>query len=430
MEIQGKYTSAKIFAETIEDEALAQCYDLINHPAFENARVRWMSDIHRGKSVNIGTTAELTDYVNPSHVGCDIGCSVTSIFYDKVLDPKDYALAEHRVKEAIPMGFNINESRQFECKEFYKFLNSRMSNARSCWSDMVYKVKVDEKYITNMLRRIGMDEGVFYKSISTLGSGNHFCEYGESWEGNGVWTIHTGSRNFGQKVFKYWDTVSKRPSPKKNLDKEIAQIRKKYANNREMIGEAIKQLKNQSTEERKFIGYLSGEDMKGYLTDVFFCQAYAAWNHEIIKRKISEIMLKFGLKETNVIQSVHNYINPYDHIIRKGAIAAHEGDFMIIPFNMRDGLAICVGKGNPDWNYSAPHGAGRIMSRGKAKSQISLEDFQKSMEGIYTTSVNEGTIDESPMVYKNMDEIVRLIEPTCKILGFVRPKINIKAGGE
>ena len=168
--------------------------------------------------------------------------------------------------------------------------------------------------------------------------------------------------------------------------------------------------------------------MKGYLTDMFFAQAYAAWNHECIKRQIDKVMLEtYGAKSVNVICSVHNYINPIDHIIRKGAISAYTGDLLIIPFNMRDGLAVCKGKSNPDWNYSAPHGAGRIMSRSKAKSSINIDDFKKSMDGIYSTSVGKGTLDESPMAYKNMNDIINNIGDTCEILYFVKPEINIKA---
>lgn len=183
-----------------------------------------------------------------------------------------------------------------------------------------------------------------------------------------------------------------------------------------------------SQRESKPIGYLYGEGMKGYLTDVFFCQAYAEWNHKCIGDAISDIMRKKGYgKVIDTISTIHNYISPRDHIIRKGSIAAYEGERLIIPFNMRDGLAICEGKSNPDWNYSAPHGAGRIMSRSKAKENVDLEEFKETMKGIYSTSICSGTLDESPMVYKPMEEIIRNIEPTAKILYFIKPCINIKA---
>lgn len=399
MELKGKYTEAKVFTDIVEGDALSTIYGLLEHPAFEGIKIRIMPDCHQGKDIVVGFTATLGEYVNPSHIGTDIGCSITSVFYNGRVDSEKYAILEHRVKEAIPIGFSINKKKQFTDKEFYKFLNSKMSSARSSWPDMVERVEVSEKYISTMLKRIGMDEGVFYKSLGSLGQGNHFLEMGEDPNGNAVWTIHTGSRNFGQKVFKYWDTVSKRPSSKK-------------------------------TDKRNLIGYLSRDEMKGYLTDLFFCQAYAAWNHEIIKRKISDIMKGFNCKEVDIIQSVHNYINPHDHIIRKGSISANEGELMIIPFNMRDGLAICRGKGNEDWNNSGPHGAGRLMSRSEAKKSIDLDEYQQSMKGIYTTSVSLSTIDESPMAYKKVEDIIENIEPTCEILYMIKPKINIKAGEE
>ena len=255
---------------------------------------------------------------------------------------------------------------------------------------------------------------------------NHFLEMGLNPDGLPVWTIHCGSRNFGQKVFKYWDKVAKRPVSKRDLKDGIEEIKKKCKDKTQLhrlIKEYTENVKSSNPN-----GYLCGEDMKGYLTDLFFCQAYAEWNHECIKKAIDKIMLDmYGAKSINVIRTVHNYINPYDHIIRKGAITAYNGELMIIPFNMRDGLAICRGKSNPDWNFSAPHGAGRIMSRAKAKANVDIDEFKKSMEGIYSTSVGRGTLDESPMAYKDMNEIVDNIGDTCKILYFIKPEINIKA---
>lgn len=277
-----------------------------------------------------------------------------------------------------------------------------------------------------MLQRIGMDEGVFYKSLGSVGGGNHFCEGGIGPDGNFVWTIHCGSRNFGQKVFKYWDKIAKRPVSKGDLKDGIEKI-KRNCKDKTQLQHLIKEYA-ENAKSSKPNGYLCGEDMKGYLTDLFFAQAYAEWNHEIIRRAIDKIMLEmFGASSIEIIRSVHNYINPYDKIIRKGAITSYEEDLMIIPFNMRDGLAICTGKSNPDWNFSAPHGAGRIMSRAKAKSNISVVDFKKSMEGIYSTSVGRGTLDESPMAYKDMNEIIDNIKDTCEILYFIKPEINIKA---
>lgn len=426
IELQGKYTSSKIFTDVIEDEALSLIYSIINHSAFKDSKVRVMPDTHAGKGIVIGFTAPLTDFVNPSHVGCDIGCSISSVFYDKPISKDSYPLLEMRVRKVIPSGFEINKQRVFDMKEFCKFMNSKMSSARSAWPEMVESVKVDEKFITKMLQRIGMDEGVFYKSICSIGGGNHFLELGLGPDGCPVWTIHCGSRNFGQKVFKYWDKVSKRPISNNSLKDGIEEI-KRNCKDKTQLQYLIKEYTTKQ-KESKPTGYLQGEDMKGYLTDVFFCQAYAAWNHECIKKALNKIMLDlYGASEKDFIQSIHNYINPHDHIIRKGAITSYEGERMVIPFNMRDGLAICMGKSNPDWNFSAPHGAGRIMSRSKAKVAVDIDEFKKSMEGIYSTSVGKGTLDESPMAYKNMKDIVDNIGDTCDILYFIKPEINIKA---
>lgn len=255
---------------------------------------------------------------------------------------------------------------------------------------------------------------------------NHFLELGEH-DGHSVWTIHTGSRNLGQKVFKYWDRVSKKPAISRgDLREGIEEIKRKCSDKtklKDLIQEFTEKEKNSKPN-----GYLWGEGMRGYLTDLFFTQAYAAWNHKCISDALSEIMLKKGYgKVVDSIHTTHNYISPRDHIIRKGAIASYPGEKIIIPFNMRDGLAICEGLGNSDWNYSAPHGAGRIMSRSKAKENVDLDEFRESMKGIYSTCIGTGTIDESPMVYKPMEEIVKNIEPTAKILYFIKPCINIKA---
>lgn len=214
------------------------------------------------------------------------------------------------------------------------------------------------------------------------------------------------------------------------LSNEISEIKERFKDNRKEIKPAIDKLTEDFRKSHP-IGYLHGEDIKGYLTDMFFCQAYAAWNHEIIKRQIDKIMLSmYGAKSIEVIQSVHNYIDPITLTIRKGAISSQLGEKIVIPINMRDGILICEGKGNPDWNYSAPHGAGRIMSRSKAKENISLDEYKKSMEGIYTTSVNMSTIDESPMAYKNMEDIINNIGDTCTVLEILKPVISIKAGDE
>lgn len=426
--IKGEYCKdVIIFTNNIEDEALQLVYSIANHPVFENTKIRIMPDTHAGKGIVIGFSCELNDYVNPSHVGCDIGCSMTTMLFDEKLNPDDYVEVEHKIRKSIPTGYDIHDKKIFDDKDFYRFMDTEMKKAKSAWREMVDYKTVDEKYVTDMLKRINMDTSKFYKSIGTVGGGNHFIEYGEYDEGSG-WTIHCGSRNFGLKAFKYWENIAKNNGFSKN---DIRTLTNEFKTSYDGDMRCFKEKLDDYIKEKKighYNGYLCGDNMCGYITDLFFAQAYAKFNHKVISETIFDIVSKFGLyKIKETIYTTHNYINPNDHIIRKGAISSYTGEKMVIPFNMRDGLAICVGKSNEDWNYSAPHGAGRLMSRSKAKEIVDLEEFKKSMEGIYSTSVGTGTLDESPMAYKDCDEIMRLIEPTAEILFLVKPKINIKA---
>ena len=314
----------------------------------------------------------------------------------------------------------------FDDKTFYKFLNKEYAKARSTWPEMIENIgTIDEKYITSLCRRVGMDLGLLFKSVGSVGGGNHFMEYGETDDGRAFFTVHCGSRNFGLKVCKYWVKIA--TNPDKSLKKEVVERIKASEPDKSKWQELIKN----ATEElrtRNPNGFLSGENLKGYLSDMVIATAYASFNHEMIVEKVKEILQKMcRIKEIDRIVSVHNYIDFSDHILRKGAIRSYKGEKMIIPFNMRDGIAICEGKSNDDWNCTAPHGAGRIMSRSAAKNRISMEEFKASMEGIYSTTVCEATIDESPMAYKPMEEILQNIEPTAEVLFFIKPKINIKA---
>lgn len=426
--LQGKCCKdVVIYTQNVEDEAMSLIYGIANHPVFENAKIRIMPDTHAGKGIVIGFTCGLNDYVNPSHVGCDIGCSMTTMLFDGKLDSKDYAEIEHKIRKAVPTGFDLQEKKAFDNKEFYRFMNAEMRKAKSAWSEMVDYDMIDERYVSDMLKRVSMDATKFYKSIGTVGGGNHFIEYGE-YDSGSAWTIHCGSRNFGLKVFSYWEKIAKDCGFTKNDIRTMTHdFKKSYDGDMRQFKE---NLDKYISEKKKghYEGYLSGDAIRGYITDLFFAQAYAKFNHKVISELIFGIVRKFGLdKIKETVYTTHNYINPVDHVIRKGAISSYTGENMVIPFNMRDGLAICTGKSNDDWNCSAPHGAGRLMSRSKAKETVGLDEFVKSMEGIYSTSVGRGTLDESPMAYKDCDEIMRLIEPTAEILFLVKPKINIKA---
>ena len=431
LELKGKYCKdCKVFIDEVEDEALATIYSILNHPNFTDAKIRIMPDTHAGRSVVIGFTCPITNSVNPNHVGVDISCMIDTYVLDRKIDPKDYAIIEHRVRKEIPFGFDIHKTRQFEMKEFIKFIKSFYDKQKAAWSEMILDFDISEKGISDWLRRIHMDEGTFYKSISSVGSGNHFIEFGNlSNKESSAFTIHCGSRNLGVKVCSYWNAVAQNPTALKAKFKEELQTLKKTCKNKKELPEKIAILKEKLDADVSLSnGYLSGYDMKGYITDMVIASAYAHFNHYIIAKKIEGILLQVNqAKVVERIVSVHNYIDFQDHTIRKGAIRSYKGEQMVIPFNMRDGLAICEGKSNEDWNYSAPHGSGRLLSRSKCKELLNLEEFKKQMEGIYSTSVTKGTLDEAPNAYKDTAVIVDAIQDTCNILYFVKPTINLKA---
>ena len=426
---EGAYCKdVKIFTDNIEEEALKTVHDIADSKAFEDAKIRIMPDVHSGNGIVIGFSCPVGAYVNPNHIGVDIGCQMTTVRLSRVLTEGEYAKFEKEVKKAVPMGFAIHSKRMYNDKEFYKWMTDKYNVIHHKNKSLINPIKrIDEDFITNMCRRLGLDIGKFYKSIGTVGGGNHFIEYGEGDNGNGYLTIHCGSRNFGLKVCKYWDTRAKHALSREDK-KRIVQYVKDSGFPKTEWQNKIKEF----TEEFKgqFIdGYLSGDDLNGYMSDMVVATLYASYNHKVILDIINDIISKrMSITLTDDrINTMHNYIDFDDLIIRKGAIRSVVGEKMIIPFNMRDGIAICDGKSNPDWNYSAPHGAGRLMSRAQAKKNISIDEFKESMSNVYSTTVCEETKDESPMAYKPMDEILELIEPTANILFMIKPKINIKA---
>lgn len=424
--------NCKIFAKTIEETATQQIYDMAKHPLFESTKIRIMPDCHAGKGCTIGTSYPITTFVNPSNVGVDIGCGIETYITDAKVNKDEFALIEHRIKKEIPFGFAINNSTQFEEKEFYKFMKNGYNKAISQWGDMVDPfVDLSEEGIKDICDRIGMDLKTFYKSISSVGSGNHFLELGETPQGTYAFTIHCGSRNFGVKVCKYWENIAKNQQYDRAEYRENVKKIKKTCKNKNDIPKLIAEMQKEMESKCAPQGYLMGNNLRGYISDMVVAQLYAEYNRMIIARKIANILLKInGGKVIDVIKSVHNYIDLNDHILRKGAIKAYSDSLMVIPFNMRDGLAICKGKSNEDWNFTAPHGAGRIMSRAAAKKNLSVDKFKEEMKNVYSTTVCKSTIDESPMAYKDMNEIIELIEPTCEILYFIKPVINIKSTDE
>lgn len=430
IELKGKYCKdCKVFIDDVEESAMSTIYNILDAKAFEGCKVRIMPDVHDGLGIVVGFSSNFNDMVNPSHIGCDIGCGIETIVFDKSLNKEDYPIFEHRVKKEIPTGFDINERRVFDMKDFIKFIKSEFSRVYSINPNMISDdVDISENGISKMLKRIGMDEGMFYKSIGSLGGGNHFEEYGETSDGSiAAFTVHCGSRNFGMKVFRYWENMANNPSiDKKALKEAIAKLKSETKDKRELPSK-IEELKK-SFEPKIPNGYLSGDNLIGYLTDMVFAQAYAKYNRKVILDKVISIMYKINqAKVIDHIASVHNYIDFEDGIIRKGAIRSYIGEKMVVPFNMRDGIAICEGKSNEDWNCTCSHGSGRKMSRSVAKKTLSMDEFKDTMKDVYSTSVCIGTLDESPMAYKDTDVILSHIQDTCQVLYMLIPKINIKA---
>jgi len=437
IELVGKYTTAKIFAETIEEGIYGQVYDIINCPAFKGQKVVCMPDVHVGASGPCGLVATIGDYICPEHIGVDIGCSVSMMILDKKVPEDKYAEFERRIKNKIPFGFNLNGKTIIDYKDFYKFLTQGFNKYRNFWPEMLMDLPdhVDEKWVSEQLKRLNMDEGVFYKSLGSVGGGNHFIEYDEQKDGElaGV-TLHFGSRNFGVKVCKYWMSKTTQPMSKDEMKESMENFKKQYkathSNMKEFQvakDEFIKKIR-----ENHINGYLSGEYMKAYLRDMCFAQLYAQYNHMTVQKTIKELLVKYGIKEVRIITSTHNFVDLHDHTLRKSAIRSYAGEEMLVPFNMRDGVAICEGLSNPEWLNACAHGAGRKMSRSKAKQNISMKEFEESMKNVYSTTVCQGTLDESPMAYKDTTEIKDLIQETCKIKFMMIPKINIKAadGGD
>lgn len=399
MTLKGETTSAEIFTDNMEEPALDWLKGLCDLPAMEGVPIVQMPDVHAGNNCNVGTAYPIGMYVNPDHVGVDIGCTISMHQLSIPVSPGDFPILDHRIREAIPMGTEICANNSINEKELFRFLNSQYQRARSVAPESINEApRSDARFITDFCRRIKLQEGIFYKSLGTLGGGNHFIEYGEDdASGEGWLTIHCGSRNLGVKVANHWRNIAQNPK------------------------------------RAKYVGFLGGDSLKDYLSDMVIAQAYALYNHQIIRDRIFAILRKLcKAKCTESMYTTHNYISLTDRrpMLRKGAIDASEGRKVGIPFNMRDGIAICIGKGNESWLNTAPHGAGRIMSRAQARKQIDLKNFEESMAGIYSTSVCESTLDESPMAYKPTEEILERIKPTVEVISMVKPKLNIKDNGQ
>ena len=423
---------------------MSTIYRIADCIAFKDRQIRIMPDCHDGKGIVVGFSCPVnieTDHVNPEHVGCDIGCTISATFFDKPIVEDKMKEFEHKIRKEIPFGFSINDKSKIDWKRITKAVNTAMDKLCSLYPQFSeYAIRFNsEMDLEKWCTRVRIDYGVFLKAIGSVGGGNHFLEYDVNEDlGKYCVCVHCGSRKLGLAVFNYWNKIAKSMTVTQEEMKMLEAGVKEKNTDRSKIKEELKAAREEYLSHR-IPGYLSGKNLMGYLVDVLIAQVYARLNHEVINEQIVEIYRKMsdGGRPVDFIATTHNYID-YDFkalmgkpnmMIRKGSIRAYEGERVIIPFNMRDGLSICEGKSNPDWNFTAPHGAGRIMSRSKAFENLDVEEFKKEMAdaGIYTTTADEKTLDEAPGAYKPMSEIVELIEPTVDIKFFMKPKMNIKA---
>ena len=388
----------KIFAKTVEDACREQVMNLARQEAFKDAKIRIMPDCHAGKGCTIGFTADLGDKVVPNLVGVDIGCGMY-VCELGIVDVSDEVLSrlDQFIREHVPSGMSSNDA-----------------------AHVVGFEDLDKLYMRCELRNVDHIQA----SVASLGGGNHFIELNKDSEGNVYLVIHTGSRNLGQQVCRYYQAmaVADCNDCKVDVEKVIAEL--KAEGRQKEIAKTIDELKAARKAIPDDLCYLEGAHREAYLHDMKICQEYAVKNREEIAQRILRFM---GVEPLCCFHTIHNYIDFEDNIIRKGSIRCNEGEKVIIPLNMRDGSILAIGKGNEDWNCSGPHGAGRLMSRSKARQAISMNDFKSAMGGIFTTSVNESTLDESPMAYKDANEIIELVKDTVDIVEVVKPIYNFKA---
>lgn len=397
MEIKGKVATAIAYANVIEDAAIEQIRRMCDYAFTEGSKIRIMPDVHAGKGCTIGTTMTIHDKAVPNVVGVDIGCGMYTVrLLETEIDFEHLDNAAHYV----PSGMNVWEGR----KESFDL------EALRCYREL-------------------KDAKRLQRSLGTLGGGNHFIEVDRASDGTLYLVINTGSRNLGKQVAEYYQHLAVelnqgREEYFKKRDALIAEY--KAAGHRKEIQAALKALHwaDKPLSVPEDLCFLYGEYLENYLHDVEICQRFARRNRELIAQILLE---RAGLTGADGFHTIHNYIDTDEMILRKGAIAAHKGEKVLIPINMRDGSVLAIGRGNLEWNYSAPHGAGRLMSRGAARETLSMEAYTEAMKGIYTTSVNPSTIDEAPMAYKSLEDIIDVIRDSVDVVDIMKPIYNFKA---
>ena len=398
VEIRGKYNVAKVFTDNIEETAVGQVITLCNQPFAKGQKIRIMPDVHAGAGCVIGTTMTITDKIVPNLVGVDIGCGmhVVKLHEKRVELPK----LDSVIRKYIPSGFDIRETE-------HKFIRQTSINNLEC-------------------REHGVNLERATLSLGTLGGGNHFIELDEDKDGNKYLVIHTGSRNLGKQVAEYYQDQAYKELTKENrsaASKEIIDGLKEQGRQSE-IQKELQKLKARMPHVIYELAYCDRELVNRYIHDMGIVQEFADLN----RKAIAETILKeMKLHEESSFTTIHNYIDTENMILRKGAVSAQQDEILLIPMNMRDGCLLCRGKGNEDWNYSAPHGAGRLMSRSVAKDSFTVSEFKNQMKGIYTTSVGSGTLDECPMAYKPMQDILNNIGDTVEVINIIKPVYNFKA---
>ena len=400
IELNGKYNTAKIFTDVVDQSAISQVIELLNQEFVAGSRIRMMPDIHAGAGCTIGTTMTITDKIVPNLVGVDIGCGMETVRVRE--DHMEMQRLDKAIRELIPAGFEIRKSAHR------------------------YADRVDLDSL-RCAKHVDLDRA--RRSVGSLGGGNHFIEVDQDDQGQLYIVVHSGSRHLGLEVAKHYQEAGYKALNKTDeasIQKFIDEM--KAAGRQREIQKELKHLKAATnTSVPKALAYVEGSLFDDYIYDMKIVQKFAELNRQAM---MDEILKAMKLHPEEQFTTIHNYIDTSAMILRKGAVSAAAGEKLLIPINMRDGSLVCVGRGNEDWNCSAPHGAGRLMSRAQAKESFTVSEFKKQMEGIYTTSVGKDTLDECPMAYKGMQDILDNIGPTADVVSIIKPVYNFKAGDE